>query len=229
MAFVFGSYANAQNNKVGTWNILNAKYNFSKKWNAFGEAQLRSQELTNDFYYHELKAGVGYNVAPKTALLVAIGQYGTYNTVGNLKSPVTHEFRLWEQMTLTNDIGRVKLEHRYRVEQRFFESSFRNRFRYRLNGLLPINKDSITRGTLFLSVYDEIFLTDLQPYFERSRFFVGAGYVLSKLFTLQIGAIRQFDFSKTFVSSYKDYLQLSLLFEFKKNKSGRTHHPQVED
>ena len=35
----------AQNYELGSWNILNLKYNYSKKWSAFGEAQLRSLKL----------------------------------------------------------------------------------------------------------------------------------------------------------------------------------------
>jgi hypothetical protein len=39
---------------------------------------------------------------------------------------------------LTNNIGRVKLEHRYRIEQRFTSNAgYRNRFRYRINAIVP--------------------------------------------------------------------------------------------
>lgn len=118
---------------LGGWHVLNARFVINKNWSAWSEIQTRSWRTTDRFFYHELKGGFSYQINPSATGLMGFGQYATYNNSGNYKSPVTHEFRMWEQMTLTNNIGRLKLEHRYRVEQRFFKDYYRNRFRYRLN------------------------------------------------------------------------------------------------
>jgi hypothetical protein len=39
---VWTNSALAQNLDIGSWNILNLKYNHNEKWSVFGEAQLRS-------------------------------------------------------------------------------------------------------------------------------------------------------------------------------------------
>src|ERR1044071_1405168 len=123
---------------LGTWNVLNTEFHITKKWSAFAEMQLRSQKFFNNFNYHELKAGVNYKPSKNIAWLLGAGQYVTYDPAGNFKSPVeTSELRIWEQLTLTNNISRVKLEHRYRVEQRYIGGSYSNRFRYRLNAIVP--------------------------------------------------------------------------------------------
>ncbi|MGS0014547.1 DUF2490 domain-containing protein, partial [Escherichia coli] len=91
----------------------------------------------------------------------------TYQPTGTFKTPiVTNEFRIWEQLILNNTIDRLKIEHRYRFEQRFINGdSYRNRFRYRLNTILPINNKVIQKKTFYLSLSDEIALNNRDVFF----------------------------------------------------------------
>lgn len=222
MAFLFMNSLHAQQSSVGSWHVMNLKYDFNEKWSAFFESQLRSQKVFNNYYYTELKGGVAYNAAPKTSLLFGFGQYATYDPGGNFKTPMqSHEFRLWEQLTLINDIAKFRIEHRYRIEQRFIGGNYRNRFRYRLSGTLPLHKDGLKNRTFYLNAYDEIFLTNTQPYFERNRAFGGVGYVFSDLFTWQLGYLHQFDNSRSHITSHKGFIQSSLLFELNKPIAGK--------
>jgi hypothetical protein len=222
--------SDAQTDGLGTWNVLNVKKTFNPRWNAFFEAQTRSQKVFNNFSYHELKAGIGYNIGAKLSIVVAAGQYVTYDPTGNFKSPVSaHEFRFWQQFTLTNNIEPFKLEHRYRTEQRWIGSNYRNRFRYRLNGLLPVNRKKIENHTLYASVYDEVFFTNEKPYFERNRVYAGLGYNFTSLFTLQIGWIRQYDLKVVGSSIGKNFLQTNLFFSIGEHKSKREKHPSSDD
>lgn len=220
----------SQTEGLGTWNVLNIKKTFNPKWNAFFEAQTRSQKLFYDFSYHELKAGIGYNIGTKLSIVVAAGQYVTYNPTGNFKSPVSsHEFRFWQQFTLTNNIEPFKLEHRYRTEQRWIGGNYRNRFRYRLNGLLPINNKKIENHTLYASLYDEVFFTNEKPYFERNRVYAGLGYNFNSLFTLQLGWIRQYDLKVVGNSIGKNFLQTNIFFSIGEHRSNREKHPSGDD
>jgi hypothetical protein len=78
-------------------------------------------------------------------------------------------------------------------------------------------------------VAEEIFLTNRQPYLERTRLFAGAGYSINNFFTIQAGWIRQFDFRSNSLSTSKNMLQVSLLFDIKPHKSGRERHPSSMD
>ncbi len=220
----------SQSNVLGSWNVANAEYYLNKKWNLWGEVQLRSQKLTDQFYYHELKGGINYKPNKNLAVLLGSGQYVTYSNGGNFKSPVlSNEFRLWEQLTLVNNIDRLKIEHRYRIEQRWLTIGYRNRFRYRLNPIIPINKSTVEKGTLFASIYDEIFLTNKGQYFERNRFFCGLGYQFSNPFTLQIGWIRQFDYLGNNTGRKKDFLQTTLFLRLNQHRSDHETHPSSMD
>jgi hypothetical protein len=209
MALLFTLTAKSQTPGLGTWTLLNAKYDFDKKWNAYFEAQLRSQKFEDDFFYHELKGAVGYRIAPKANVLVGVGQYATYQYDGNFELPVrNHEFRLWEQLNLNHDIGTLKLEHRYRVEQRYFKSGYRNRFRYRINLQLPLGKSNF-----YLNGNEEIFVTNEKPYFERNRTYGALGYKFTPLFSLQLGYVTQFDYNRNVNPYTKHFYQTSLLFD----------------
>lgn len=207
--------------QMGSWNIVNAKLDLTQKWNLFGELQLRSLKYYNDFHYYEVKGGASYAISKGTSVSAGFGIFDTYSPGGNFKTPmVNDEWRTWIQVNLTQYEKRLKLEHRYRAEQRWTSNGFRNRFRYRINTALPLNNKKIEPGTYYLTASNELFFTNRAPYFERTRIFIGGGYEFSHLFTLQAGYLHQFDY-RINDETGKDFFQISLLFELKwKNKSG---------
>ncbi|MES2332427.1 MAG: DUF2490 domain-containing protein [Bacteroidota bacterium] len=231
VALLLSLQATAQTDGLGTWNVVSAKITFNKQWSAFGEVQARSQKLIHDFNYYEYKAGVGYNFPKTASVLFAMGHYATFQPDGDFKKPfVNDEFRIWEQFVLTNNIGRVKIEHRYRIEQRFTSNAgYRNRFRYRLNVIVPLNNKEIKNNTWYTSIFNEVFVTNERPYFEQNRIFLGAGYQFNKRFTLLAGVVNRFDQSVTNVPSWKNYFQTNFIFSVDEFKSGRERHPSSVD
>lgn len=220
----------AQNNKLGSWNIANLNFHLNAKFALYAELQARSQLFFTDFYYHEIKGGITYYLPKKNSLFLGFGNYETYTYPGDFKKPVTaNEYRLWEQFSLNNNIDRVKIEHRYRIEQRWVNGDYFNRFRYRLNPIVPLNHHAIVPHTFFLTVFDEVFFTDKAPYFIRNRIFGGAGYEFTKLFTLQVGFIRQYDYRTSDNGSGKNFIQTSLLFNTDHTNTRREVHPSTMD
>jgi hypothetical protein len=143
------------------------------------------------------------------------GQYITYSPGGNFKKPIgTREYRLWEQFVFNDKVDRLLLEHRYRIEQRWLNGVYRNRFRYRLNLILPINHFGFDPHTFFLTTFNEIFLTNKAPHFERNRFLIGGGYKFSKLLFVQTGYCNQYDYRANGTSVTNHFLQTSLFFNF---------------
>ena len=207
----------SQNNKVGTWSLINTEYYIKNKYFIWGEVQTRSQKVFSDFYYHELKAGIGYKPNQNITFLLGLGQYGTYSNDGNFKTPMlNHEFRIWEQLALNNYFGPAKIEHRYRIEQRWRGGKYRNRFRYRFFPMVAINKPGIEKGAVFIAAYDEIFLTDVGSHFERNRVFAGIGYQVSKPLMIQVGWLNQYDLSADNVATNKNFLQLGVYLQLNK-------------
>jgi hypothetical protein len=198
---------------LGTWNILNGRINFPKGWSAFFEAQLRSLRFYDHYFYHEQKVGVSYDVNRNFGLTVGMGRYTTHSEGGDFEHPIINfEHRTWLQLAMKHPINRLQLEHRYRIEKQWTSSGYRNRFRYRVNLLAPLNNPTVVPGTIFLSVFDEVFFRDEAPWFIRNRVFAGAGYKVSKPFTLLLGWIRQYDY-RIEDPLARNFLQLSMLFE----------------
>ena len=209
--------------QVGSWNVINVKGNINERWSLFGEWQLRSLSFYNQFHYYEYKGGATYNINNNFSIQAGLGNYDTYAEGGNFKTPmVNDEFRTWIQLAMKNNLNPFKFEHRYRAEQRWTVNGYRNRFRYRLQAITPLNKNKLEMGALYTAVWNEIFFTNNAPYFERNRFFIGLGYELRKNLALQTGYLNQFDY-RINDETGRNFLQISLLYEFAIHKKKQEH------
>ena len=124
-------------------------------------------------------------------------------------------------------LDRLKIEHRYRAEQKWVTDGYRNRFRYRLNAMLPLNAAKLVPGTLYLNAYNEVFLNNKAPHFERNRFFAGAGYILTPVTTVQAGYVNQYNYALD-KRGGKNFLQFSLILQFEYDED-RERIPHLMD
>ncbi len=184
----------SQSSSLGSWNILNIKYSLSKKLSFFGESQIRSLKFYNHFHYYEIKGGANYELNPQIRLTLGAGTYQTYREGGNFVLPKNNdEFRIWPQVLLLQKIGKVKFEQRYRLESRFTSKGYRNRFRYRLGVSVPLYKAK-NDASITLILYNELFFTNKEPYFERNRAMVGFNFHINKNSSVQFAYLHQFDY-----------------------------------
>lgn len=208
----------AQAFDLGSWNILNVKYNIDEKWSFFGEAQLRSLKFYSNFHYYEYKGGINFKVHKNVKLTLGAGSYQTYKEGGDFVLPKNNnEFRLWPQLILTQSIGILKIEQRYRAEFRFSSNGYRNRFRYRLGVSYPFGKERNEYKPFQISASNEIFFTDNEPYFERNRMLLAFNYKPSKSTTIQMGYLHQLDY-KINDETGRDFLQLGYFIELYRKK-----------
>lgn len=225
------STANAQNNKAGTWGIATVVLpgDSTHRWGGYIELQARANTLFNQFFYYETKGGVSYDIAKNYTALVGTGRYVTYD-FNNLDAPPTvKEFRMWEQLTINSFLDRIKIEHRYRAEQRWLNGIYRNRFRYRLNLVVPLNHRKIEAKTFFISVFDEIFLNNVAPHFERNRFSAAFGYQFDKSLSVQAGWLDQYNYNLT-TAGAKNNLAITVMYRInRKNTKPKEHIPTTVD
>jgi len=228
--FLFISKLSAQNFDLGSWSILNIKYNVNENVSFFGEAQLRSLKFYNNFHYYEYKGGINYKIYKNVALTLGAGTYQTFKEGGNFVLPKNNdEFRLWPQVILFQTAGKFKIEQRYRAEFRFTSNGYRNRFRYRLGLSYPFGKEKNGYKPFQISVSNEVFFTDNEPYFERNRMLVAFNYKTSKASTLQIGYLHQFDY-KINDETGRDFLQVGYFIDiFRKKSSNSIIDTSVKD
>ncbi|MCU0322752.1 MAG: DUF2490 domain-containing protein [Chitinophagaceae bacterium] len=175
----------AQTLDLGSWNMLNIKYNQNEKWSVFGEAQLRSLKLYSNFHYYEYKGGINYKAHKNVTITLGAGSYQTFKEGGNFVLPKNNdEFRIWPQVVLSQPLGRINIEQRYRAELRFTSNGYRNRFRYRLGVAYPFGQKRNDYRPFQINMSNELFFTDNEPYFERNRFHIYINLIIELMMKL---------------------------------------------
>jgi hypothetical protein len=220
----------AQSLDLGSWNIINIRYNAFNNWSFFAEAQLRSLKFYDNFHFYEYKGGVQFKAHKSLSLVLGAGSYQTYKEGGNFVEPKNNnEFRIWPQVLVFQSIGLFKLEQRYRAEFRFTNNGYKNRYRYRLGLSYLFGKEINNYKPFQISVSNEIFFTNKEPYFERNRIQLALNYKPSKETTLQIGYLHQFDY-KINDETGKDFLQIGFFVElFRKQSLNNVSDIELKD
>lgn len=208
----------AQAFDLGSWNIVNIKYNLDEKWSFFGEAELRSLKFYSNFHYYEYKGGINYKVYKDVNLTLGAGSYQTYKEGGDFVLPKNRsEIRLWPQIQVTQQINTFKIENRFRTEFRFSPSGYRNRFRNRIGVIYPLLKNKEGKNLIAIGAYNELFFTNLAPYFERNRASFNLNFKVAKHSTILLGYLIQFDY-KINDETGKNFLQIGYYHEFLRKK-----------
>ena len=161
----------AQQEKTGNWLMYFGTNKVSDKFSIHTEIQYRNHTLTpNNTEQLLLRTGLNYHFSDKAFATVGYAYIPSYIFESEQKAPEIEEHRIWQQFILTNKIGRVKFEHRYRIEQRFINQEYKNRFRYRLMLFVPLNKPTIEKGSLFLGLYDEVFMNSKETFLTETDY-----------------------------------------------------------
>jgi len=152
-------------------------------------------------------------------LSLGLGSYQTFKEGGNFVLPKNNdEFRIWPQVLLSQSIGKLKIEQRYRIELRFTNVGYRNRFRYRLGLAYPLGKEREGYKPFQINVSNELFFTNKEPYFERNRLLFSFNYKFSATATISVGYLSQFDY-KINDETGRDFFQIGYFWEFTRKKT----------
>ena len=190
--FLFPFLLVAQQEETGSWMMYFGSNKISNKLSIHTEIQYRSHTVSpNNIEQLLLRTGLNYHFSKKAFATIGYAYVPSFIYESEQKEPEAIEHRIWQQFILTNNIGRIKFEHRYRAEQRWVNESRKNRFRYRLMLFFPLNKPVIEKGTIFLGVYDEVFINSKTVFFGRNRLYGALGYQFHKTSNIQIGVMHQ--------------------------------------
>ncbi len=219
LVIAWPSWGKSIDDELGAWYM--AFFNKQRANSQFGfqgDIQYRSWDWGGDLEQLLLRGGVTFSPKASDTLLtlgaanITSGKYGP-------SRETKAENRVYQEALVPQQLGqRVRLRHRFRFEQRWVESQdFRIRFRYALSVTIPLNTTEVSKGTWYLSLYDELFLNGQRDigggkevdYYDRNRLYGGLGYALSDRSQLQLGYMQQ---SSELVN--KGQLQLSLHHRF---------------
>lgn len=217
LLFLFSKNGNAQINedKMGAWYMYFFNTTFKESpWGIQGDLQFRNWNIGGDLEQLLVRSGLTYE--PKNATIKLTLGYGNITTGSyGADNSTTAESRIYQEALWPVQFGnRVYTNHRFRYEQRFVENqAFRTRFRYNLFLNIPLNKPSMDEKTLYLALYNELFINGERnigdgksvAIFDRNRLYGALGYIIKKGIKVQLGVMNQ-----TTDSWSKNQLQLSL-------------------
>ena len=193
----------------GAWFGVYTKYRFNDRWAYHGEYHARLRDGINEMGQVYLRFGATYRI--KRYLDFTLGVvtpfYWAPNPDGENIDNVVPQYRIWQQAILATPFDHIKVLHQLRMEQRWrrdylegspFELTYR--FRYKLTVYIPLNHQDFGPNTLFLALYEEIFMqagkSVIYNHFEDNRAFVGLGYNLDEKFQFQAGYMNSYRHDK---------------------------------
>ena len=201
--------------QMGAWYMYFFNTSHEKSKIGFqGDVQYRNWNIAGDLEQLLLRGGVTFK--PEKANIKFTLGYGNITTgaFGEDNSTI-NESRIYQEALFPTKIGeRFYLNHRLRYEQRFVEEqSLRTRYRYNLFVNIALNQKEMKEKTIYLALYDEIFINGTgmpgQNIFDRNRAYIALGYVLKKGMKFQLGIMNQ-----TTNDVNKNQLQLSFHHAF---------------
>lgn len=212
-------YAQIDQDQLGGWYMyfFDAKFKESS-WGVQGDIQWRNWGVADDLEQLLIRSGITYR--PKNAEVKLTLGYGniTTGTFGDSEATVK-ENRIYQEALFPIKFGkRLYTNHRFRYEQRFVENQdFRTRYRYNLFLNIPLNKAVIEDKTVYLSIYNELFINgersigngNTVEIFDRNRRYYALGYQIKQGMKVQLGTMRQ-----TTNAWAKNQLQLSFHHNF---------------
>jgi hypothetical protein len=194
-------FSQPDESQLGAWYMYFWNTNIKDgPWGFQGDYQFRNWNTFGDLEQLLLRSGVTYQPKGTSAkftlgyAFIATGEPGDgTNTV--------QENRIYQEALIPHKVGsRFYLTHRYRYEQRWVErQDFRTRYRYNLFLNVPFNKEKISKGTVYLALYNELFINGQRKIgknqtvelFDRNRFYSALGYGIFDGLRVQLGYMRQ--------------------------------------
>jgi len=173
----------------GSWYTYGSNHRLTELISLTPYAELRFYEPSSNYNLVFLSLRGNYHLNSKSTLGLGYANLDIDTVFEFDKTPNVKENRIFEQYVYKHKLGKIKMQHRGRLEQRFLGFNDRNelqqRFRYSISLRYDINK------TFFCMVTEEPFVNFQDQVFHENRFYTGIGVNLLKNSQLKIGYLKQ--------------------------------------
>jgi hypothetical protein len=186
-------------------------YHFTSRWALVVAGQLRRANFASQAEQTFLQLGLGYDVTKGGGVTVGAGYIYLHTyPYGDFPAPTDFpEHRAWQQLVINTGLGRVQLQQRYQLEQRWIAEVatrpdgeefvedwvFSWRARSWFRATIPFHKRPIREGDLYAALTDEVFVafgsnvgTNL---FNQNRTFALLGWQVGHGLRVETGYMNQ--------------------------------------
>ena len=192
--------------KIGNWIGATSNLRFTDKWSLFLQGEVRTWEPLNNLNEILWRVAGHYDFSKKYMGAVGYVRVDTwpYESTGLEKFD---ENRIFEEFKVKLPLGKIKVDHRFRLEQRWITSpengtQYSNRIRYKLAFKWPLRGDKIKPGSWYGKVLNEVFVDfDNNGYWfnlegrdrglNQNRLYGGIGKKLTPLSGIEMGVLWQ--------------------------------------
>jgi len=176
------------------------------RWGVHFDGQLRMEGVADTNNQVLLRPGVNFDVNETVQISGGYAFIDTKNLLDDGSRFDKPENRLWEQLILRQPIGRTRLVHRYRLEQRFIGRveanaaatggrvagyTHQNRFRYFLKATRPLGESS----RAYAAFYNELMVSFgnnvASNFFDQNRTYGAVGFRFEGIGSLELGYLLQ--------------------------------------
>jgi hypothetical protein len=213
------------------WLMYFGNHRITDRWGIHTEYQWRRADGLEHWQQSLLRLGLDYYA--KNGVQYTAG-YGWIRSFRYGDQPIAHsnnEHRIWQQIITKSKFGRVDVQNRYRLEQRFIENwvkdaeglytqdgfYFRQRVRYRLLLMVPLSRKEMADNTLFFAAYDEPFLGFgkgiAKNIVDQNRLYAAMGWRFNAACNIQLGYLNQYIVKKDGIQAERNHtLQAALTY-----------------
>lgn len=158
----------------------------SDKWAIQSDAGIRFRDELTDLSQALIRSGLEYQWTDNLRTTLGFALLSFH--LGGVQSRA--EYRPYQELDITKAYGKVRTQHRFRMEQRFFsstdefgiESNFNFRYRYRLMVTFPLATLKHEKKLIF-NIGDEILFNSgkeiIYNVFDSNRLLIGPGFQIN--------------------------------------------------
>ncbi len=196
--FVYSLFGQKQiDDQIHGWAVYQGNHKLNSKLDLHTEYQWRRADGFANWQQSLARVGLDYRLNPNCTFSGGYGWIISYPYGSQPIATQTQEQRLWQQVNLKAQYGAIQIQHRYRLEQRWIDTMFRQRIRYRAQCIIPLQKTYLAQGKgLFLNVNDEVFLGFGKGIgkniLDQNRFIAAIGHKFNSNLNIQLGYLNQF-------------------------------------
>jgi hypothetical protein len=233
-----GLIANAQspikthNHQDLVWLGYFPKLDISHKWAIDADYQFRRKDWFKEWSQKVFRQALSYK-ANENLVFSAGFAHLQHHKVGLIQ----REYRPYQQILVLNNFAGIKLDHRYRFEQRFIRRMvadqlaegymFNYRVRYKVTLGIPIRVDGeetrwgvYVDNEILVNFGEEIFIN----FFDQNRFSFGVNYKATENIKMQLGYMNLFA-QKPRIGHFDDanIIRFNIYHRFKFYKESEPH------
>lgn len=192
---------------TNAWFVFSADVAVSGQWGVLFDASARRSGPVHQAMANFVRGGLAYEVNEHVRVAAGANWSRSYPYGETLSDYPVTERRVWEQLVLSHEVGRLEFSHRYRLEQRWRglrddpdvdrvdEWQRTSRFRYQVKATLPLRGEAVEPGEAYVSASNELFI-GMGRYvglnvFDQDRATASLGYRFTRNWRGEVGFLEQ--------------------------------------